>query len=405
MKAVVARTALFTVLTFIIGVHTLGRGVRRFLKKPNKRPNRIVMIGTFYNQGWFYAHVGPLVKCPLVDEVLVVCDEPVKLELDNVSFHCPSPQLIARVGRGAARILTLLRVGWRLRPQVYMGYHIFPNGPLALLAAGLFGGKALYQMTGGPNQVIHGGYLSENPLLRATGGPSRVQEMLVFSLVRRFDAVVVRGSKAREFVHQRRLNKNCFVITGAIDTDKFKPGDEKDIDVIYVSRLVEKKGVENYLEVLTLLCADKPNLKAGIIGDGPLRASLEQTVESTGIKNNVQFHGKLLNVAPVLSRSKVFVLLSPSEGMSIAMLEAMAAGLPVVVTDVGDLSDVIAGKGGGVLLQKMEPAQAAADIAGILDDEEVWNQCSRAARQTILAECSVQAIAERWQRELQGLLT
>jgi len=270
--------------------------------------------------------------------------------------------------------------------------------------ASLFGGKAIYQMTGGPIQIVKGGFRSENPLLRATGGPSWLQEKLLFSLVRCFDVVVVRGSKARDFVYQNRLSKNCFIITGAMDTDRFKPDGERDIDVIYVARLIENKGHEEYLSAIKLLHKSRPDIKASIVGDGPLRTLLEQTVNSTGINNNVCFHGKLKDVVPVLQKSKIYVLLSATEGMSIAMLEAMAVGLPVVVHDVGDLSDAIKYKNCGVLIDNVEPANVASEIERLLDKDELWEEYSRSARQTIVEQYSVEAISNRWQHELGILL-
>jgi glycosyltransferase involved in cell wall biosynthesis len=287
-----------------------------------------------------------------------------------------------------------------------MGYHIMPNAPFALIGARLFGAKAIYQMTGGPVQIVEGGFRSENPILRATGGPSKIQETLVYALVRCFDAVVVRGSKAQQFVIDNDLSRHCFVVTGAIDTERFAPSDEsKDIDLIYVGRLVDNKGVEEYLAAVNALAKRYPQLRAGAVGDGPMRPEFERRIAQYGLTDRFTFFGKLADVTIILKRSRLFVLLSPSEGMSIAMLEAMSCGVPVVVTNVGDHSDVLLGKGGGILVDQCDPQTVADEMLALLQDKALWQQRSREARATILDQCSVAAMTRTWARELTTLMT
>lgn len=411
MKAAAARFVLFSLILCTLGVYWCGRLTWYLINIIRKRPSgtsvpaRIAIIGSFHNLGWLHAHIDPLIQCGNIDEVLVLCDNPINLGRENVSFHCPSPRLSSILGRNLARVITLLQTGLRYRPHIYMGYHIMPNGPLALMAAGLFNGKAIYQMTGGPIQVIHGGYQSENPLLRATGSPSQIQEKLVFTLVRQFDAVIVRGSKAKDFISRNQLSKNCFVITGAIDTERFRPGSmKKDIDVLFVGRLVEFKGLDKLLEVLESLHTIKPDFRASIVGEGPLGQSLEELARKAELLDNVLFHGNLEDVSTILKRSKIFIMLSLNEGMSIAMLEAMAAGVPPIVTNVGDLGDALKNRDNGILIDNVEPNKVATDIAEMLNDADLLLQRSEAARATIIQQFGMQAITTRWQEEIKSLL-
>jgi len=415
LSRLLARSVLYTLLSVVIVVHWVSKllgslflwlaQVTGLQSSTKRRPNRLVMIGTFYNPGWFYAHVGPLIRCEQIDEVIVITDEPVALDMENVSFQCPSPTLNARVGRMAARLLTVLRVGWQYRPIIYMGYHVMPNSPWALLGARLFGGKAMYQMTGGPVQIEGGGYLSENPLLRATGDRSKLQEQLLYAMVRCFDAVIVRGSKAQQFVRDQQLNKRCIVITGAMDITRFSPGDAelKDFDIVYVARLVPVKGLLLFLEVVAQIKASLPSVRVAIVGDGPLYDELIKQSERLGIRDNLHFLGKLSDVIPVLRRARVYVLLSENEGMSIAMLEAMSCGLPVVARDVGDLGDAITGRDSGVLVEKIDRQVIADATLRLLTDEAQWQRQSLAARQTIIELFSVDAITERWEKEIDAI--
>jgi glycosyltransferase involved in cell wall biosynthesis len=84
--------------------------------------------------------------------------------------------------------------------------------------------------------------------------------------------------------------------------------------------------------------------------------------------------------------------------MSIAMLEAMAAGLPVVVTDVGELGDAVRDRGNGFLIRNETAAETAAIVASLLGDPDQWQSCSAAARKVIEDSYSVESVAAIWNR-------
>ena len=403
MKSLIARVTVFLFVGLSMLVHFIGSRLRGKRERPDSRPFRVFLIGAFDSAGWLTAHAGPLVKCRTVDEVHVICDEPLALEMEGVTFQCPGVGLRRCFGRGGARIVVLMRLAWKLRPKVYMGYHIMPNAPLALLAAGLFGGKAIYQMTGGPVQVLKGGVESENPLLRATRKPSKLQEALLCQMVRCFDLVIVRGAKAREFVTNRVRMARCAVLTGAIDAARFAPEKSivKEIDLVLVSRLVASfKGVERFIDVVGSLHARRPGVRAIIVGDGPARDELMVRAAELGISSNVAFAGRCQDVRGILNRSKIFVLLSPSEGMSIAMLEAMSCGLPVVVTDVGELGDALRQGGGGSLVEYQNADEIARLLEQLLSSEVTRCQIASNARKRIVDCYSVEAVADLWDQLL-----
>lgn len=399
MKAWLARGIVFAFVGLAIGVRTAGSWLRRNSKQDQTRPFRVFLIGAFDSAGWIMAHAGPLVRCQTVDEVYVICDEPFNLELEGVTFCCASPKVRRWLGRGGGRLWVLFSEAFRLRPRIFMGYHIMPNAPLALLAAGLFGGKAIYQMTGGPIQVEGGGYRSENPLLRATRRASLAQENLLIRLVKSFDWVVVRGEKAAGYVRDKIGMERCLTLTGAIDTERFAPAENRavEIDLVVVSRLVgEFKGIERFLEVMARLKVLLPNVQATIIGDGPAREEFEEDTRRNLLEHNIRFLGRRQDVRTVLRQSRLFVLLSPSEGMSIAMLEAMACGLPAVVTNVGELGDALKDDGGGVLVEYRDSEEVALLIYELLKDPERCYRMSCNARRRILERYSMNAIANLW---------
>jgi glycosyltransferase involved in cell wall biosynthesis len=83
-----------------------------------------------------------------------------------------------------------------------------------------------------------------------------------------------------------------------------------------------------------------PSATLWIVGDGPLRATLEKLRTDLGLEKSVVFWGERFNPGDYLSNADVFVLSSQSEGLPMSLLEAMSAGLPAIVTDVGGMAEV-----------------------------------------------------------------
>lgn len=371
-------------------------------------PRRLLMLGTFYNVGWFRAHVGPLAACRRLDEVIVLSDEPAMMPAvpgtAKVMCACP-PRWLKRVaGRSVARAAWLMVVAGRHRPATLMGYHIMPNALLCLVAARLFGLRAVYQMTGGPVQIGGGGCGSENRLLRYLGGPSRVLEALMFHVVRQFDAVVVRGERAAAFLRENHLATTVGILTAGVDTGRFRPGGSpRAYDLVTVGRLVECKRPERFVELVAALARRRPGTRAAIVGDGPLAPDLRNHAQRLGLNGELAFLGRRDDVPDVLRRSRLFVLTSRNEGVSIALLEAFAAGLPAAVPNVGDLADFVRPDETGVFIDPADAEATAARVAELLDDPHRLSRMSRAVREAAEQRCSISALAARWEQLLEAL--
>ncbi len=104
--------------------------------------------------------------------------------------------------------------------------------------------------------------------------------------------------------------------------------------VLSVGRLTEQKGHIYLLEAIPGIIEQFPSTVFAIAGDGPLRAELEARAERLGISKSVHFLGMRSDVPALLQMAHIFALPSLWEGLPIALLEAMAAGLPVVATRV-----------------------------------------------------------------------
>jgi glycosyltransferase involved in cell wall biosynthesis len=281
-----------------------------------------------------------------------------------------------------------------------MGYHLFPGALSVLLLARMQGRPAVYQMTGGPVEVLGGGYSNENFLMRGLGRPSRVLEKLALDVVREFDLVVVRGDQARQFLVGRGIERNVAVITGSIrpagDALESRP-----VDLIFLGRLVARKQPEQFLRIARWLTSARPSLRAMMVGDGPELDSLQREARRLGIVDNVEFTGHRDDVSELLRRSKVFVLTSQSEGMPIALLEAMGCGVPPVAADVGEVSDVVVSGVNGWLVRPNDLEEYVQRITELLDEPLRWRRLSNAARESATELSDVESVADRWRACLQ----
>lgn len=110
-----------------------------------------------------------------------------------------------------------------------------------------------------------------------------------------------------------------------------------------VGRLAEVKDQRTLIEAFVMLCRRYPEhaLRLILVGDGPMRTTLEQQVAATGLANQIWFAGDRADVPALMSKMQVFVLPSLAEGISNTFLEAMASGLPVIATNVGGNPDLM----------------------------------------------------------------
>lgn len=158
-------------------------------------------------------------------------------------------------------------------------------------------------------------------------------------------------------------------------------------DVVFCGRLVANKGIGALLEAIAKL----PKASLLIIGDGPERQKLRQQAEALGIAHRTEFRGWLptqKDVMQTIRSAKVLVMNSLSEGGPRVPLEAMAAGMPVIVTRVGVMPDVVIDGANG-LFTTGKPDDLAQKIERVISDDELRERMGREGA----------AILDRFERE------
>ena len=122
---------------------------------------------------------------------------------------------------------------------------------------------------------------------------------------------------------------------------KFLPG-SKGILLVAIGRLIPEKGYPDMLKAMQIIQEHAPTeFKLVIAGSGPLLGQLQDTAKKLSLEKHIHFIGQRNDIAAILAAADIYISSSLFEGQSIAVLEAMAAGLPVIVTEVGDNKNVI----------------------------------------------------------------
>jgi glycosyltransferase involved in cell wall biosynthesis len=210
------------------------------------------------------------------------------------------------------------------------------------------------------------------------------------------------GSRGREALLARGFAATRVVaIPASVDEARLQPHYVLPTwDAITVAELIPRKRIADLIEAVAVLAPNWPKLKIAIAGTGPLLAELQDHARRLGVEAHVEFLGFREDVADLYSRSRVFVLSSRYEGLSISLLEAMASGLPAVVSDVGEARDVIRHGDNGFLYPVGDIVELSRRLSELLDDEELSHELGQRAARDAQAHASAPAVEAAYRRIL-----
>jgi len=167
-------------------------------------------------------------------------------------------------------------------------------------------------------------------------------------------------------------------------------GDERSSIIITVGRFTRAKGYEDMIKAFSLLRdkTSKPVLL--MVGAGSTAKSIKQRIETLHLSQSVILTGERSDVPQLLASSDVYASSSHREGLPLAVLEAMMAGLPVVATSVGDIPNVVTEET-GVIVPPHQPKKLAAALENLLKNPKKREAMGKAAQQRAIDEYSVEA--------------
>jgi len=178
-------------------------------------------------------------------------------------------------------------------------------------------------------------------------------------------------------------NRTCVIYNTASTSRNLPPGDlaclrrslgieEGDFVIATIASLRKNKGHEVLLEALHRLSADRPRIRCLVVGDGPLRRFLEEEASRLGLEKQVLFLGLQPDVSPYLKLSHALVLATIfREGLSVALIEGAAAGLPLIGSDIGGIPEVITDQANGFLIRPGDSVGLAEAIAKLMTNRQL----------------------------------
>lgn len=261
-------------------------------------------------------------------------------------------------------VMKMIRALKRIKPDLVHGHGT--EGPYAL-AAVHSGFKNIVSMQGIINEIV------------------KVEPSLEFKIVKHLELHALRKAMAlnpktqfsENFARTMTPETPRYLIEACIHDDYWKyPVPSASRNMYFVGSVIKRKGIEEWIRAFLLLAGKFPDLKGHIIGSGPedYVKYLQNLInnESNGAGRNLEFKGQLRReeIALLFSKGGVFCLPSYMENSPNTIMEAMAAGLPVVASDVGDVRRMVAHRESGIVIDGVEVSDIADAIESLLKDEE-----------------------------------
>lgn len=200
----------------------------------------------------------------------------------------------------------------------------------------------------------------------------------ILRIIWRNAAVVLAISRDHQrLAHETMSDIEISIICNGVDPEVFHPNEGRNgpINILCVGRLIERKGQRHLLRTFAQICDRYPekSLTLTLVGTGDARDNLEVTATRLGIASQVCFTGFVAKeeMPRIYQQADIFVLPSENEGMSIALLEAMVSGLPVIVTDVGGSSELIQPGENGFYVPWADEAALFESLVTLIEDPSI----------------------------------
>ena len=348
------------------------------------------------------AHLEPILQLPEVEQITLVSDKPGP-SMPKFRTVIPRPALVRLLGRAGAKLTTCLAIARKENPDWIVSYNLVPHTINARLVGLILRRPVMCHIIGGPVEWQGGGWKSDNRVLGRLPRPIRMVEALLVRLIRGCDVIVVMGPQSRAALIERGVPpERVVIVPGGVDSQRFRRpnGANPVYQLVTAGRLIPTKRTLDFVKAFARLMARRPDLKGAVLGDGPLEDAIRAEANRLGVDGAIEFLGFRHDIENVYAQSEIFVLTSRNEGLSLAMLEAMASGLTVVVSDVGEARVVVQDERSGYLFPVGDVDALVERLERLLDDAPLRARLGQAAEKEALRVAEYGRIAEAYRKIL-----
>lgn len=185
-------------------------------------------------------------------------------------------------------------------------------------------------------------------------------------------------------------NKKSYIVENGLNFNEYIPllkKNDKILQVVYVSRICSKKGFEEFIVAWSILKYKGPK-KLLIVGPDELNGQIQKLAADLGLIDEITFTGAANNILELLQDSQIGVFPSHKEGLPIALLEKMSMALPIVVSDIPELTNIIIDGENGLIFKKGNAIDLAKKIDMLLFDTDLRTRLGNNARKTVIEKFS-----------------
>lgn len=373
--------------------------------RPQSAPLRILTVV----DGYYPSTGGAELQAGLISRALVNAGHRVTILAPRLEVHRPLHEeidgiAVERIAYPRVRMLGALVLGlkfaWRLyaRRHEYDAIHIHMAKNLATVAGllrPLLNRPVVVKISGA--WEFEGGIL--DPRLRR-----KPVVRLMNACIRRIDCVQCISEFTRRMLVEAGYAANRIrMIPNAVDVRRFRlavPSDDQP-SVLFVGRVEPVKGLDVLIDAWPTVRARVP-AKLVIAGDGSVLEALKRRARERGVEDSVRFLGNVSNVADLLAQSALYVQPSHQEGLPNSVLEAMAAGLPIVATRVSGNEDLVLDGRNGRLVPPGQAERLAEALIEVLSNRAAARAMGRESRRVIEEQYQMPVILDALTRAYRG---
>ena len=251
-----------------------------------------------------------------------------------------------------------------------------PAGAIARALYGLDGLRYVVRVGGPDIPGFERRYARLYPLLTPT----------ICSVWKNAEAVIAKCQPEAELIKKVLPQLEISIIRNGVDTDVFKPAetriDSGRVQIICVARLIERKGQRTLLQAFHELLQEGLNVELTLVGEGDSEKSYREYVHELGLADRVKFLGyqPREKLVELYRQSDIFVLASENEGMSVASLEALSSGLPLVITSTPGSELLVERNENGFLFEPGDVHKLTESLRTLIGDHHQRKEMALASR-------------------------
>ncbi len=333
--------------------------------------------------------ISPILDCNMVERLYLVRNIP--LMYDHPKLKQYPPLSIFKnilVLREINRVLNGIYVVLFKKIDILMGIYFLMHGIYSYFLSRIFMKKHIFLFIENPQKY------GENKLL--------------FKMLSNTNYIGIRGNNSMQYLLKKGVPKEKFFIPpNEFEISDIKKEERKRIyDLIYIGNFVDVKDLPLWVEIVEEIKKDISNIKGVMLGDGPKYEDIKKMIIEKGLKENIELVGRKEDVFEYINQSKILLMTSKSEALPMVVVESMSVGVPVVVPNIGDISDIVINCKNGIVIDSREPKEYAKEIENLLEDSPLYEKLKIEAISSIkklTQSCTHEKLVELWSNIFKNL--